>query len=71
MTVCSECGHVAVIQLAPLHQWSEHSIDVAKYWKEAGWEIPEELTVLVVLSADADYPGYYTFQVARIQTADP
>ena len=71
VSVCTECGHVAVMQPAPLHQWSEHSIDVAKYWKEAGWEIPEEVTVLVVLSADAAYPGYYTFHVGSVTVDAP
>jgi len=66
VAVCGECGHVAVIQPAPLHRWSEHSIDVAKYWLEAGWELPQELTLLVVLSAHADHPGYYTFHVADV-----
>jgi len=66
VAVCGECGHVAVIQQAPLHRWSEHSINVAKYWLEAGWEIPEELTVLVVLSAHAETPGYYTSHVGYV-----
>ena len=64
--MCGECGYVAVIQPAPLHRWSEHSIDVGKYWLEAGWEIPDELTVLVVLSAHSDYPGFYTFHVGSV-----
>jgi len=69
--VCSDCGEVAVIQPAPLHRWSEHSIDVGKYWMEAGWEIPDELTVLVVLSAHSDYPGYYTFHVGSVTSDSP
>lgn len=69
--VCSECGHVAVVEPAPLYRWSEHSIDVAHYWTEAGWEIPEELTLLVVLSAHADSPGYYTFHVGSVTTNLP
>jgi len=69
--VCSECGEVAVIQPAPLYQWSTHSIDVGKYWMEAGWEIPDELTVLVVLSAHSDHPGYYTFHVGSVSVDEP
>jgi len=71
VSVCAECGHVAVIRPAPLHQWSEHTIDVAKYWKLAGWEIPDELTLLVVLSAHAEFPGYYTFHVASVTVDAP
>ena len=66
VAVCGECGHVAVMQPAPLYRWSEHSIDVGKYWREAGWEVPDEVTLLVVLSAHADYPGYYTFHVGGV-----
>jgi len=66
VAVCGECGHVAVMQPAPLYRWSEHSIDVGKYWLEAGWEVPDEVTLLVVLSAHADYPGYYTFHVGSV-----
>ncbi len=71
VSVCAECGHVAVIQPAPLHRWSEHSIDVGKYWRMAGWDIPDEVTLLVVLSAHADHPGYYTFHVAEITVGEP
>jgi len=71
VAVCGECGHVAVMRPAPLYRWSEHSIDVAKYWQEAGWEIPEEVTLLVVLSAHADYPGYYTFHVKNVTVDAP
>ncbi len=71
VSVCQECGHVAVIQPAPLHDWSDHSVDVAKYWKEAGWPIPDELTLLVVLSADSQYPGYYTCHVGEVTVNSP
>ncbi len=71
VSVCEECGHVAVIQPAPLYNWSDHSIDVAKYWKEAGWPIPDEVTVLVVLSADSQYPGYYTCHVGEVTVSSP
>jgi len=71
VSVCQECPSAVVIRPAPLHQWSEHRFSLVEYWRETGWPLPDEITVLVVLSAHSDYPGYYTFHVARVETVEP
>ncbi|MBE9506372.1 MAG: hypothetical protein IMY84_06090, partial [Chloroflexi bacterium] len=71
VTTADTGSSVVVRRPAPLHQWSEHRFDLTEYWRETGWPLPDELTVLVVLSAHSDYPGYYTFHVARVETVQP
>jgi len=66
IAVCSECGSVSVILPAPLHAWSDHSVNVAEYWRMAGWELPSDVELLVVLSANESHPGYYTFLVDSV-----
>jgi hypothetical protein len=68
---CSECGHVAVMLPAPLYAFSEHSIDLARYWRMGGWDVPEEVSLLAVLSTTPQHPGYFTFIVDRIMTEGP
>lgn len=68
---CPECGHVAVILPAPLYELSEHSLDVARYWRMGGWDVPDEIGLLAVLSSTSEHPGYFTFIVERIVTEEP
>jgi len=67
VSVCETCPSAVVLRPAALYQWSEHQFNLAQYWRETGWPQPEQVMVLVVLSAHAAYPGYYTFNIARIE----
>ncbi len=67
---CEECGWMVVIKPAQLYQWSEHSIDLAAYWSQAGWQQPEEINMLMVLSTYYNNPGHYAFYVARVEMSD-
>jgi hypothetical protein len=71
VSIADTGSSVVVRRPAPLHQWSEHRFNLMEYWGETGWPVPEEIDVLVVLSAHSDYPGYYTFHVARVETVEP
>jgi hypothetical protein len=59
-----------VIKPAQLHQWSEHSIDLPAYWSQAGWQQPQEINVLIVLSTHYDHPGHYAFYIAGVEADD-
>ena len=56
-----------VIEEAELCRWSEQTIDLAGYWSQAGWEQPDEISMVMVVSAHSDHPGRYHFYVARVE----
>ena len=56
-----------VIKEAQLHEWSDQFIDLAEYWSLAGWQQPEEVSILIMVSAHFNYPGDYTFYISDVE----
>jgi len=56
-------NHRIVIVPAPLNQWSNIEIDVAHQYLEAGWEKPNDLSLILISGATkvtyGNYAGYY------------
>jgi hypothetical protein len=60
-------GHSAtVIRPAGLGQWSTETIDLASYWAQAGWELPDEINISFFVSIHNTHPGKYDFYIASI-----
>jgi uncharacterized membrane protein len=57
-----------IIKPVALGQWSEFNIDLKQYWSDAGWPVPQNITIYVVLSTNYASPGEYAFYIAGIQT---
>jgi len=58
---------VLVVRPAELGQWSEFTVDLPAYWRQAGWTQPEEVRLLIVVSAHYKNPGPYAFYIARAE----
>jgi hypothetical protein len=69
VSVCETCADAVILLPAKLNQWSEHRFSLADYWQQTGWPMPDEVTVLAVMMAHADYEGYYTFNLSRLESA--
>jgi len=63
-------NRILVVKEAQLNQWSECSIDLSAYWGQTNWWQPKEIDMMPLVSTYYTDPGYYTFYVASIETAD-
>ncbi len=62
-----ESGYrLLVLKEAPMGEWSEQTIDLARYWDQAGWPRPREVSMLVVSSAHYQNPGCYSLCIASV-----
>jgi len=65
-----EGDRILVVKNAQLNQWSEHTIDLAAYWRAANWWQPKEMDMMLLVSTYYTEPGYYTFYVSQVETED-
>ncbi len=50
-------NHRIVLVDAPLNQWSYIKMDVASHYSEAGWESPDDLSLILITGATKMDPG--------------
>jgi len=63
-----ESGYrLLVLKEAQMGEWSEQTIDLARYWDRTGWPRPREVSMLVVSSAHYQNPGCYSFCIASAE----
>jgi hypothetical protein len=55
-----------VLRNAALNQWSEQTIDLAAYWQQAGWVLPQNMNIQLVAAGSTTNPGGSTFYVSNI-----
>jgi hypothetical protein len=51
-------NHRIVVVETPLNQWSHKEIDVGAEYREAGWEPPKDLSLILILGATKHDPGW-------------
>jgi len=51
--------HRIVIVSTPLNQWSHREVLIGKYYSEAGWLLPSEVALILLVGATKDFPGEY------------
>ena len=62
-----ESGYrLLVLKEAQMGEWSQQTIDLARYWDGVGWPRPREVSMLVVSSAHYQNPGCYSLCVASV-----
>jgi len=59
--------HRIVIVSTPLNQWSHREVRIGKYYSEAGWLLPSEVALILLVGATKGFPGEYAgfFQEIR------
>lgn len=67
--------HRIILTQTPLNTWSQREIDIANQYKQAGWEIPQSLSFILILGITSPHPGNYlgymsglTVDVGPLQT---
>jgi len=62
-----ESGYrLLVLKEARMGEWSQQTIDLARYWDGVGWPRPQEVSMLVVSSAHYQNPGCYSLCIASV-----
>jgi len=61
--------HRIVIVSTPLNQWSHREVRIGKYYSEAGWLLPSEVALILLVGATKGFPGEYAgfFQEIRVR----
>ncbi|MBA7590405.1 hypothetical protein ES708_32523 [subsurface metagenome] len=60
-----------VILKMPQTGWSEITLDLASYWSQAGWLVPQEVDIFLAVAATYNMAGYQTLYIAGIEWGTP
>ena len=53
-------NHRIVVISTPLNEWSYVEIDLAQHYKEAGWKLPDDVSLILICGATKIWPGIYS-----------
>jgi len=61
--------HRIVIINTPLNRWSHREVRIGKHYSDAGWQLPSEVALILLVGATKDFPGQYAgfFQEIRVK----
>jgi len=60
-------GTRLVMLNAPPHHWSRHSVGLEGLYADAGWPIPQHITLKIAVTAHASVPGSYGADIREIE----
>jgi len=56
-----------LIKKVSLGEWYELDIDLASYWQQAGWLLPQEINVYLAVAASYNSPGNHAFYISDVK----
>jgi 4-amino-4-deoxy-L-arabinose transferase-like glycosyltransferase len=66
ITKSADGNTIVVLRNAALNQWSDQTINLADYWNQAGWALPQNINIQLVAAVGTTNPGGSTVYVSNI-----